>query len=92
MARHEIGALIQVLPNEARKRIVDLYVKARCSQYDAAKIAGCDHHTFARWVSALDIREALREIERRALAEGWHHGKRGGRPPKPSSSKRGAAP
>lgn len=81
--RQKLLALITIDPKAAKKEILDAFREAKANRIDTAKALGCHHHTLTRWCEELGIREELDKLEKKALKEGWHHGKnRQGRPRK----------
>ena len=80
--RQEIGLLAQVDPEEAKRRIVEALQASGCHRDEAASAMGCSKHTLWRWIVSLDLEATITKLEKRAVREGWHHGKRG-RPPTP---------
>lgn len=83
-------ALIQLNPDEARKRILEALKKSGFNRTNAVAQFGCSPWTFIKWIERLDLTDAIVKLETKAKKEGWyigrHGGKRLGRPPlkKPS--------
>lgn len=75
---HEIAALIVAKPAEARAKILTAFVKGNASRAIAASLLGCTRGTFGQWVRKLNMREELRQVEKIARRNGWHHGRAGG--------------
>lgn len=73
MSRHEIQALIQVQPSEAKKRIVSALKKSGVHLGNTAETLGCSYNTFLRWVEQLQLGEAIEEMKDKAKREGWRH-------------------
>lgn len=83
--KQDFASRIVVEPKEASAWIVEWYREAKCSQKATADKIGCSEATLIRWIRILDekgtgIRRALARAKRSALAEGWHHRRKGGRP------------
>lgn len=79
-------ALVVAKPPEAAREIKAAYVRAKCCQNTTAAELGASLNTFRRWVEQLGLGEALAALEAKALEEGWHHGRVGGRPRKDARS------
>lgn len=77
---HKMAAMIMVDPAKARREILVAFRNAGASRGDAAVNLGATRNTFARWVEALGLVDELAEVEARAVKQGWHHGRVGGRP------------
>jgi transposase-like protein len=79
-ARHEVGVLVWTDPVEARRRILEAFRQAGASPVGAARVLGCTDNTWTRWVARLQLREEIAKLRESAIAEGWYHGRHGGRP------------
>ena len=77
---NEFSALVVVHPKQAAEKLVAVYTKARACQEDAAAACGVCINTWMRWVERLDLSATLEAVAEKARAEGWHHGRVGGRP------------
>jgi DNA-binding XRE family transcriptional regulator len=76
----ELSTLVAANAREARARIVEAYMDAGCSRQDAAHALGVSKRTLARFVDSLELTAKLATLEAKALRDGWHHGRLGGRP------------
>lgn len=76
--RHHMLALIELRPEEARRKIVATFRSAKCHYGQTAKALGCSHGTLNRWLATLGVKQACQELEKKAEEEGWHHGIHGG--------------
>ena len=88
---HEISAYIRVKPEEAKKRLLAALREAGMHKGEAAKALGCAYTTLLKWIDKLDLEETIQSMTERAEREGWHHGRKGGRPVG-STVANGAAP
>ena len=88
---HEISALIRVNPKEAKRRILAALRQTKMHKGDAAKLIGCVPSTFISWITQLDLAPEIERLAKKARTEGWHHGRKGGRPVG-STVANGAAP
>ncbi len=86
---HDFTAQVVANPKSAAEKLVAAYTSAKACQEDAAKLMNASLWTWLSWVERLDLHARLEEVEKRAKAEGWHHGRTGGRPP--STGKRKTA-
>lgn len=80
--KKKMGALIMLDPAAARVQMMDAYQAAGCSKRDASIILGCNEHTFQNWTKKLGIEKDLETMRKRAVKEGWYHGRHGGKKPK----------
>jgi len=87
----EIQGLIIAEPEKARKKILSALEASRMHMGDAAKRLGCAHSTLLRWIAQLALARPIEVLKARAIRQGWHHNKIGGRP-KGSTVETGAAP
>jgi len=81
-AFHDFTALVRSNPAEAKEKLIADYKAAHCCLTDVALKHGVQLRTVGAWVKELGIGVELLLLEDQAKKEGWHHGRRGGRPPK----------
>ena len=83
--KQAFAARIATDPGGAAAEVLAAYEHFCCSKQAVAASLGCAPNTFSRWLNELDafgtrVRQKMQKLEERALAEGWHHGNRGGAP------------
>jgi len=74
---HPIHYLIGDDPAAARRQLLAEFVKANASMVVVASQMGCSRSTLYQWVRKLGMLRELREAERIARRDGWHHGRLG---------------
>lgn len=78
----KLAMVAEVTPNDARTQIEAAFRKCGAHHERTARELGVNKRTFARVVDALNMRHRLARLTEEAIKKGWHHGERGGRPPK----------
>lgn len=84
-------ALIRERPQAARLAICLALFLSGMSKSDAAKRLKCTHGTLLRWIAMLKLEKRIELMTNDAIKNGWHHGRKGGRP-KGATVANGAAP
>ncbi len=87
---HDFTAQVVANPKAAADAMVAAYTKARACAADTAVAMGVSLYTWLSWVERLGLDARLGAVAEKAKAEGWHHGRLGGRPPGPWKKKRKA--
>ena len=78
---HEISALIRVGNRaKAKEHILNALRASKMHKGDAVKRLRCAHTTYLFWVEQLGLAKVIEVLEAKAKKEGWHHGRKGGRP------------
>ena len=83
-------ALIRLEPTRERAREASDAILAALRDNamhkgETAKALGCAHGTLLGWIALLGLADKIARLEERSIAEGWHHGRLGGRPRKPKA-------
>lgn len=80
--QHRLGAMILLAPQAAREEIIKKFREAGASRTGTARLVGVHNDTMRLWIRRLKLTEVLIQLEREAIAEGWHHGRNrmGGKP------------
>lgn len=76
--KHKIGMMVDIAPDAAKKKILKVYRDTGCNMSETAEMLVCNAKTLHRWIMKLGIRDEMKKLEEKSLAEGWHHGRRGG--------------
>jgi len=77
---HQINALITLEPAKAKKIILAAFKESKMHRQDAAKALECNYGTLLRWIDRLGIHDEINRMTKLSKKEGWHHGRKGGRP------------
>lgn len=75
-----LGRMVRLDPKKLERIMIAALRKAGMHRGGAAADLGVSHAAISRWITRLGIGDQVAELEQRALKEGWHHGRRGGRP------------
>lgn len=78
--QQEITALMVIDPVSARHRIVEALRASGMHMGEAAASLGCSYMTLQRWIAKLDLGAQVEVMKTKSVKEGWHHGRKGGRP------------
>ncbi len=76
----QMRALITVEPGKAKEKILAALKTSKVHMATAAAALGCTHGTLLRWIADLELTRAVEQMKGKAIKEGWHHGRKGGRP------------
>jgi transposase len=76
--KHPMASLIDVQPDEARKRILEAYAECGLQQGDAAAMLNVAESTLIRWVKRLAMGPQVEALRERARKKGIY---KFGRPP-----------
>lgn len=80
MPIHELGHVIKLHPEQAKKRILKALRDTGVHKGDTSKLLGCSHNCLLNWIKQLDLDLEVEELKEKAIDEGWYHGKVGGMP------------
>lgn len=83
---HELTRMVTENPNQAKKKIRDVFARAGYDYENAAKLLGLHHYTLRRHARQLGITERLVRDRDRAKRRGEKKDENG-RPPKPIPTK-----
>lgn len=76
--KHRMRAMIEIDPKGAARVILEAFRAEGAHRGKTAERIGCEAKALARWARQLGIDGTMRDLEDRAIAEGWHHGSKGG--------------
>lgn len=87
-----LGAMLLIAPDSLRREMLRALREAQASEIVAAEKLGIAVRTWDGWVAKLGLEAEIELLKERARAQGWHHGRHGGRPPSGKATKRAATP
>jgi hypothetical protein len=61
---HELGALVQHSPNDARQAIVAAFRSTGGSKIETTRVLGCTMNTLYRWIARLELNGVLENVRR----------------------------
>jgi hypothetical protein len=67
-------------PAKARDAIIAAFKRAQCNREVTAKLLKISKRSLSRYIELLEMSAKLDALEVKAIRDGWHHGKLGGRP------------